>query len=325
MKRLSIVITNWNYERYVGDAIDSALALQWPDVEVVVVDDGSTDGSRAVLDPYAERVRLLYTQNEGQRQAANHGYASTSGDVVIFLDADDMLPVGLPAQLDAAMAPEVSKVQFRMQRVHADGEPFGDPFPRVRTVPTSEQITRWQLRTTGYPTPPGSGNAYSRWFLDRIMPVGPETGRAADSALLAAAPLLGDVRWLPDVLVRYRVHGANDSSMLGDPTTFAREVRRARDRWRYALAVSGRPQNDAPLFRSREVLQFRAAAIRLTPQEDGLPGDSRPRVLWDAARAPFQAGPETIPVRVIVSAWSAVVVVAPLRLVRALVSRRYRT
>jgi glycosyltransferase involved in cell wall biosynthesis len=324
VKRLSVVITNWNYERYVGDAIESALALRWPDVEVVVVDDGSTDGSRAVLQRYSDRVHVLHTANGGQREAANRGYAIASGDVVIFLDADDMLPADLPGHLDVAMAPEVSKVQFRMQRIDAEGRPFGDPFPRVRAVPSAERIRRWQIRTTGYPTPPGSGNAYARWFLDRVMPVGPETGRAADSALLAAAPLLGDVRWLPDVLVRYRVHGANDSSLLGDPGAFAREVRRARDRWRYALDVSGRPRDDAALHRSREVLQFRAAAVRLAPTEEGLPGDGRSRVLRDALLAPFQPGPEPIGIRLVVSAWSAAVALVPSAVALRLVQRRYR-
>ena len=99
MKRLSVVIASHNYERFVGAAIESALALRWSDVEVVVVDDGSTDGSRAVIQRYADRIKVLYTENSSQRVAANHGYAMTTGDVIIFLDADDVLPPELPERL----------------------------------------------------------------------------------------------------------------------------------------------------------------------------------------------------------------------------------
>ena len=67
--RLSVVIANWNYAQYLGAAIDSALGLDWPDVEVVVVDDGSSDGSRAVIASYGDRVRAIYQANAGQRAA----------------------------------------------------------------------------------------------------------------------------------------------------------------------------------------------------------------------------------------------------------------
>ena len=58
--RLSVVIPNYNYARFVGDAIDSALGLDWPHVEVIVVDDGSTDGSRAVIEAYGPRITALF-------------------------------------------------------------------------------------------------------------------------------------------------------------------------------------------------------------------------------------------------------------------------
>src|SRR5688500_13008245 len=125
MKRLSVVIANYNYERYVGTAIESALALQWEDVEVVVVDDGSTEGSQAGIERYGDRVEVLFTENAGQRVAANRGFARTTGDVVVFLDADDVLPPDLPTRLAEAWGPTVSKAQFRMQRIDEAGRPQG--------------------------------------------------------------------------------------------------------------------------------------------------------------------------------------------------------
>ncbi|SDN55518.1 glycosyltransferase family 2 protein [Geodermatophilus sp. DSM 45219] len=322
-RRLSVVIANHDYERYVGAAIESALAVEWDDVEVVVVDDGSTDGSVEVIRRYADRVQVLETENAGQRVAVHRGYTRTTGDVVVFLDSDDVLPPDLAVRLAQVWGPTVSKAQFRMQRTTADGAPVGTPFPAYRRVPTPEQIRSWAGATTAYPTPPGSGNAYARWFLDRVLPVGPELGRAADSAFLAAAPFLGDVVTVPEVVVGYRQHGANDSDLLRDAERFPREVVRARQRWHFAQRVSGGEVDDRPLFRSRELLQLRVAARRMAPAARPLPGDGFARLLWDALRAPLHTGPEGPGTRLAVTAWCLATLLTPRAVARRLVALRY--
>jgi glycosyltransferase involved in cell wall biosynthesis len=325
VKRLSVVIANYNYERYVAAAIESALALRWDDVEVVVVDDGSTDGSRAVIERYADRVAVLLTENATQRVAANRGYARCTGDVVVFLDSDDLLPPDMPSLLAAVWSPAVSKAQFRMQRIDEAGMAIGTPFPEFRQVPTPEDIRRWASATSAYPTPPGSGNAYARSFLDRIFPVGAGVGDAADSACLAAAPFFGDVVTVPEV-VGYRRHGANDSNLMADVGRFPREVERARHRWRFAQGACGNNAaeiDERPLFRSRELLQLRVAARRVAPAARPLPGDGPARMLRDAVLAPFQAGPEPLRRRVVIAGWCVATLVAPERVARRLLASRY--
>ncbi len=346
--RLSVVIANYNYARFVPAAIDSALDLDLRgtglEVEVIVVDDGSTDHSAEVIGGYGERIRAVFAENAGQRTAANHGFALSTGDAVLFLDADDVLPSGLPAALVEVWTPEVSKVQFQMQRIDATGEPIGQPFPDYRPVPDAERLREWLSRTSAYPTPPGSGNVYARWFLDRICPVGPEAGEFLDSALLAAAPLHGDVIAVPAVLIGYRRHDDNDSALVARPDRFAREIARARDRWRYALSSGGSfssvassvapsggdasaadapAARDAALFRSRELLQFRVANARLGDGPSPLPGDGRRRLLADVLRAPLHPGPESAAKRLLITAWCLATLVAPQRLARPLVTRRY--
>ncbi len=324
MKRLSVVIANFNYERYVSAAIDSALALRWDDVEVVVVDDGSTDGSPAVIAGYGDRITSLFVENGRQRVAVNRGYALTSGDVVIFLDSDDLLPPDLPARLGQVWGPSVSKAQFQMQRIDETGSPIGAPFPAYRPPPTPADIRRWVTRTSAYPTPPGSGNAYARSFLDRIFPMEPSIGDAADSACLAAAPFFGDVVSVPGVVVGYRQHGANDSDLLQDDRRFPREVVRARARWLFAHRVNGAAAVDErPLRRSRELLQLRIAARRVAPGEQPLPGDGWLWMLVDSLRAPFQVGPEPPLRRLVISGWCAATLLAPERLARRLLAVRY--
>jgi glycosyltransferase involved in cell wall biosynthesis len=328
MKRLSVVIANYNYADYVGQAIDSALALRWDDVEVIVVDDGSTDGSRGIISAYESRVRSLFIENSGQRLAVNRGFAESTGDVVVFLDADDVLPVDLPQHLTRAWSPGVSKAQFRMQRMDAAGTPLGAPFPNFDPVPSPADVRRWVTMTTAYPTPPGSGNAYARWFLNSILPMGPELGEAADSGCLAAAPFMGDVITVPEVVVGYRQHGANDSDLLADRFRLVREVRRARARWRFArLAGSSgvvlSAVHERPLRRSRELLQFRVAARRFTPDEAGLPGDSGIQQFFDVVRSPFHPGPETWKTRAVVAGWCLGVLIAPRPVVLKLVQFRW--
>lgn len=326
MNRLSVIIANHNYEQYVAMAIKSALDLRWDDIEVVVVDDGSTDESRAVIEGFGDRVRVLLTENASQRVAANRGYAMSTGDVVIFLDSDDVLPPDLPTRLAGALSPSVSKVQFQMQRIDEGGQIIGSPFPQFCPVPTSADIRRWATTTSAYPTPPGSGNAYARWFLDRIFPLQPEVGDASDSACLAAAPFLGEVVSVPGVLVGYRQHSANDSYLIKDDLRFPREVSRARARWRFARQAVGEPVDqvdERPLFRSRELLQLRIASRRAAPSARPIPSDNWARMLLDSLRSPFQIGPESFGLRVLVAAWCLAMLVAPSRGARWLLMARY--
>ena len=87
----SIIINNYNYARFLGTAIESCLAQDQASVETIVVDDGSTDDARAVIERFGDRVRPLFKTNGGQASAFNAGFAVSRGKYVLFLDADDSL------------------------------------------------------------------------------------------------------------------------------------------------------------------------------------------------------------------------------------------
>ena len=87
----SVIVNNYNYGRFLPDAIDSALAQTYVPLEVIVVDDGSTDASRDIMSGYLPRIRPVLKPNGGQASALNAGFAASRGDVVLFLDADDIL------------------------------------------------------------------------------------------------------------------------------------------------------------------------------------------------------------------------------------------
>lgn len=91
--RVSIVIPCHNGETFLGEAIESALAQTHPETEVIVVDDGSTDGSAQVAARYEARIRLIRTPRGGGSRARNEGLRIAAGEAVVFLDADDLLGI----------------------------------------------------------------------------------------------------------------------------------------------------------------------------------------------------------------------------------------
>ena len=88
---VSIIIPTYNYGPFLADALKSCLEQTHPAVEVVVVDDGSTDDTRHVISPYQDRIVYIYQENQGVSAARNKGLEIASGDFVAFLDADDYL------------------------------------------------------------------------------------------------------------------------------------------------------------------------------------------------------------------------------------------
>ena len=83
---VTILICNYNYGRFLAEAIESALAQTWKNIEVIVVDDGSTDESREILTKYKGKIRIILKENGGQASAFNAGIAKARGEIVCFLD-----------------------------------------------------------------------------------------------------------------------------------------------------------------------------------------------------------------------------------------------
>jgi glycosyltransferase involved in cell wall biosynthesis len=90
MPRVSIIIPTYNCAGYLGRAIDSVCAQTYKDYEILVVDDGSTDNTRDVAMQYGRKLRYLYQQNRGVSAARNHAISKASGELLAYLDADDM-------------------------------------------------------------------------------------------------------------------------------------------------------------------------------------------------------------------------------------------
>src|SRR5258707_1575790 len=109
----SVIVNNYNYARFLREAIDSALDQTYRNTEVIVVDDGSTDGSREIIASYGDRIIPVLKENCGQNSALNAGFSLSLGDGILFLASDDVLfPNAVRTSIDAFSQPDVVKVHW---------------------------------------------------------------------------------------------------------------------------------------------------------------------------------------------------------------------
>jgi glycosyltransferase involved in cell wall biosynthesis len=209
--RVSIIINNFNYARFLRDAIDSALSQTYPNTEVIVVDDGSTDSSVQVITDYGDTIIPILKENGGQGSAYNAGYARSTGQVVCFLDSDDtLLPGAIAAAVPRHNTDEVVKVQWPMFVTDGAGQRFG----RVTTMeppPDGLLIERVVEEGPLYDFNYHTNCTYSRRVLDHVMPVPEQSYRhGADVYLTTLAPVYGVLETLPCPFGTYRLHGENN-------------------------------------------------------------------------------------------------------------------
>jgi glycosyltransferase involved in cell wall biosynthesis len=282
---VSIVVNNYNYEHFVGKAIESALQQTYPQVEVVVVDDGSTDGSRRVINRYRDRVVTVEQVNGGQAAALNAGFAACRGDLVIFLDADDELHSKAAERVVQHLRPGVAKLHFRLDAVDRHGAPLGFTNPPASKPLPAGPVVQSLLRTGGYTTPVMSGNAFPRRVLERILPMPEAEWRiSADGYLVTAAPFYGTVAAIEEPLGFYRIHGANAwAPDVVDGAQLSRFVQHGLAK--YALVTELATANGLSAARHLDMndhnhLRHRVASLRLDPRSHPVADDRRWRLAW---------------------------------------------
>jgi glycosyltransferase involved in cell wall biosynthesis len=233
MLRATVIITNYNYGRFLEAAIESALNQTYSACEVVVVDDGSTDESRELISVYGERVVPVLIEHGGQAAAFNAGFQASCGDVACFLDADDML---LPNAIEDAMEhfsdANVTKVHWMLSGVDETGLATGELIPELPLPAGDLRDELLAKGPGGYVWSPTSGNAWSRRFLERIFPMPePEYVTCADTYLSLWAPLMGTIATVPKVNALYREHGSNNRYRISEQniTNFVEHARKVLD------------------------------------------------------------------------------------------------
>ncbi len=210
---VSIIINNYNYAEYVAEAIASAVNQTYANTEVIVVDDGSTDHSRDVIAKSEGDFVTVHKENEGQASAFNRGFERCQGDVVIFLDADDILkPTAAEFAIASLRESGAIKVHWHLEEIDAQGIPTGRRRPR-KPLPAGNFLEKvLELGPCCFKQPPTSGNAWSREFLTEVMPIHQlEDKHGADGVLRRLAPIYGEIGIVNSPQAYYRVHNGNFS------------------------------------------------------------------------------------------------------------------
>lgn len=211
--KLGCLVNNYNYARFVGEAVESALRQTVPFDEIIVVDDGSTDGSLELLERQFgqhPRVRFVAKRNEGQLSCFNEGFARSTADILFFLDADDVYePNYIERALEVYCREPAIDFVFCGRRLFGDREGVELEFPEDRDLGYSVVRTAYLCEWIGAST---SCLSMRRNLLESILPL-PflESWRTrADDCLVFGSSLAGGRKYfLAEPLVRYRTHATN--------------------------------------------------------------------------------------------------------------------
>jgi glycosyltransferase involved in cell wall biosynthesis len=213
--RFSVIMANYNGGKYIGEAIESVLMQDFEDYEFIIIDDGSTDNSREIISSYHERnssrIKPIFSNiNQGQGESFNVGIAAARGELISFLDSDD---IWFPEKLRM-----VDKTFGSMERtvVHQhnlcivrNGKPTDEPFREAMMV--GNYFSHVQ-RSGGINIPQfvaTSGLTFPRSVLEKVGPIPKDFRTCADGYLTRTCFCYGEVMSVNRFWGGYRLHDEN--------------------------------------------------------------------------------------------------------------------
>ena len=312
---VTVVINNYNYARFLRAAIDSVLAQTYDRLEVVVVDDGSTDDSRSVIASYGGRVRSIFKVNGGQGSAYNAGFRESRGELILFLDSDDLLDPDAVKETVKLWAPDVAKIHFYLRVISGEeGEPTSSVTP-ANTLADGD--LRAQIIQTGYYCgPPSSGNVYSRRALESVMPIPESTWpKAADTFPVYLTPFEGRVSACRRILGSYRIHGRNQGAQGDVDAKLMRynlqKEQRRDDMLATFFAARGIPYKAGSVSRNFHHLKTRLASLALDASQHPYPQDRLFTLSFQTAKACWNTSGLSISKKLSVTLWALCLMSAP--------------
>ncbi len=331
----SIIINNYNYGRFLTSAIESSLAQTYPKLEIIVVDDGSSDNSREIIASYKDWLTPLIKENGGQASALNAGFQAGKGDIILFLDADDML---MPSTVERVAEvfekdPGIVKVQYLLEVIDESGKSMGKVMP---PRPLSSGDLRMRvLKYYSYSSPPTSGNAFRSHILRRLFPIPEKEYRiGADMYLSDLSVLLGPVASINSIGGYYREHGRNYYSLarkrFGDPEDLNRLrgfLHRMEIGFNYQqtlareLSIVAEPRK---LFETWDRLSAKMTSLKLDPGHHPYEGDSAFGIALKGMRAAMTEPGFLLHQRALHALWFTGMLMLPQHYARFLAEKLYR-
>ena len=208
--KVSVIIPNYNYAQFVGEAIESVLNQTYKDIEVVVVNNGSTDNSMEVLERYSKKIRLINQENLGQSGARTTGLEKATGDYIAFLDADDKWA---PQKIEKQMLLFTPNVELVYCGINLFSE-------NSQTVISTEIPTFRGSCSDAFIEYPGvsivlsgeSTSIFTRLLLNKVGGFDPELNSAAGWDFFRRCSKFSEFDFVPEPLINYRLHSSNMSN-----------------------------------------------------------------------------------------------------------------
>ncbi|UCP00016.1 glycosyltransferase [Metapseudomonas lalkuanensis] len=217
---VSLVIPAYNAERYVAETIKSVLDQSYKNIEVIVINDGSTDSTESILSGFSDSCTIVSQKNVGQAATLNSGWQMSRGEFVGYLSADDTLEPTAVAQLVAAFAAHPNAVLL-----YPDYCLIDEKSRHLRDVVAPEFVYRDVVLKGECPVGPGA--LFRREVLSSTEGWDPLLRQIPDYDFLLRVGLFGEVRRVPGFLAGFRVHD--------DSQTFTVSDERKTDEYRYVL------------------------------------------------------------------------------------------
>lgn len=213
MPKVSVIVASYNGERFVAETMVSLIGQTFRDLEIVVIDDGSTDSTRSILRGFErkdDRVRIIEKENEGLIRTLNRGIAKARGELIARIDHDDLaMPERIAKQaafLDAN--PRFIGVGCLLQNITEDGAPIGKARIRDEVLVHAPKAFPPRQQWLYGPTPMIRADALraSGGYREKFV-------AAEDRDLCWRLGDIGALARLPEVLVKHRIHGSNMSKL----------------------------------------------------------------------------------------------------------------
>jgi hypothetical protein len=205
LPKISVLVNNYNYAAYLPACIDSVLSQDYPNFELIVVDDGSKDNSREIIAAYGDRLVPVLKENGGQASSFNAGFAAAGGEILCLLDADDAFLPGKLSHLAKIYAGD--GVDWCFDRVTTDEAAGAPDHPVLKPVDYRPAVSRGRFPTIPVPT---SGLTFRRSLLAQILPMPvAQDVVLSDNYLKFAATYLGAGVLVETPLTFQRIHATN--------------------------------------------------------------------------------------------------------------------
>ncbi len=207
---VSIIITNFNYADFLGEAIDSAINQTYSNTEVIVVDDGSTDDSKQIISSYGDRLISVFKENGGQASAFNAGFAASKGEIICLLDSDDVFVTEKALEITKIFR-ENSAIEWCFHSLSlvekSSGLFLADSYGgSSRKCDFRQQMKNGKL---SFLAPATSGLCFKRSLLEQILPVDEVLKCDADRYIVLITPALAKGFYLDKKLSIQGVHQNN--------------------------------------------------------------------------------------------------------------------